>query len=474
MSRLGLATVVVSLVSATAFSSASAAPFLRSAQAVREETAFDPEPNAAHLTYQGGPMIQHVKVFLIFYSPGYQYKTQLVNFYTTIVQSAHVDMLQEYDVTAYKVRRGSYLGLFEDSNANPTSVKSINPQSYLNGLLTNNKVPKPDDDTLYMMYFPSNIDPTLSGSHSCVAGGGFCAYHSSFSFNGQNAYYGVMPDTPTRCTPGCGPSGFAGLTDVSSHELIEAMTDPDVGQNNVAWYDNANGEIGDICATGGTSEYGTVDGFTVQKEWSNSLNACILTNPKFNVNDFTVAAAPATVDVPVGGHATTVLTLTKTANSMADTVALSAPTPPTGLNASFMPTSVSSDNGTSTVTIAAAPTASVGATKITVTLKGTSVTHMQDINVNVVPPPDMAMPVPDLAMGGGGNGGGGGGGGTGGNGGGGGGGGGGTGGGGTGGTGGGGGDGGCSCSFGGGGGLGVGWIGGALLFLGLALRRRRA
>src|SRR5689334_23871274 len=64
-------------------------------------TGLAPVPNAttAHLTYQGGPMIQHVKIFLVFYSPGYQYKDQLVKFYQGIVQSAYVDMLQEYDQT---------------------------------------------------------------------------------------------------------------------------------------------------------------------------------------------------------------------------------------------------------------------------------------------------------------------------------------------------------------------------------------
>jgi hypothetical protein len=35
------------------------------------------------------------------------------------------------------------------------------------------------------------------------------------------------------------------LTSTSSHELCEAITDPIPGQG---WYDDANGEIGDICA----------------------------------------------------------------------------------------------------------------------------------------------------------------------------------------------------------------------------------
>ena len=58
------------------------------------------------------------------------------------------------------------------------------------------------------------------------------------------------------------------LTSTSSHELSEAITDPIPGQG---WYDDNNGEIGDICAWK-TKQLGS---FTIQLEWSNSANNCI-------------------------------------------------------------------------------------------------------------------------------------------------------------------------------------------------------
>ena len=421
---------------------------------------FSPVPNApsAHLVDNGGPMINHVKIFLVFYSPGYQYKDKLVQFYTAITQSAHVDMLQEYDNKAgYKIRRGSYLGLFEDTNANPSSVKSVNPQTYINGLITAKKVPAPDDDTLYMIYFPSNINPTGPGGSSCVSGGSFCAYHSSYALSGgQNVYFGVMPDTPDDCSPGCGPSGFTGLTDVSSHEMIEAMTDPDVGQNNVAWYDDQNGEIGDICATG-ADETAVVDTWTVQKEWSNELNDCVATNPKYTANDFSLTA-DMTVTVAQGGMTTAMVSLTKVSGA-AETVALTA-TAPTGLTASFSPASISSDAGKSTLTISAGATAMIGMSKLTVKAAGMSATKTQDITVNVVAPPDMAMAQGGNGGSGGGGNGGNGGGGNGGNG---------TGGNGN--NGGGGNDSGCSI---GGGSIAGSWAVAGLVLLALAFRRRRS
>ena len=335
----------------------------------------------AKLTYHGGPMIQHVKVFLVFYSPGHQYKDELVKFFTGITQSAHVDMLQEYDQASYKIRRGSYLGLFEDTNVNPATVTKVDPAKYLKGLLAAKKVPDPTDDTLYMLYFPNKIDSIdPSGTSSCIVPSGpFCAYHHSFAQGTQNVYYGVMPDQ-TAC--GCGPAGFAGFSVVSSHEFVEALTDPDVG-NHKAWNDDTQGEIGDIC--GGEAEV-VVDTWTVQPEWSNELNKCAATNPKYSVNDFTMAAAPTSVMVPQGGSVTTKLTLSKAAGT-ADTVTLTASAPAgSGLVGSLSPGSASSDNGSSTLTITADATANLGAAKITVTGKnmGDTVTRTQDIDVTVV------------------------------------------------------------------------------------------
>jgi hypothetical protein len=58
------------------------------------------------------------------------------------------------------------------------------------------------------------------------------------------------------------------LTSTSSHELCEAITDPVPG---TGWYDDANGEIGDICAWQ-TRKLGA---YTVQLEWSNAQRRCV-------------------------------------------------------------------------------------------------------------------------------------------------------------------------------------------------------
>src|SRR5260370_9533801 len=73
--------------------------------------------------------------------------------------------------------------------------------------------------------------------------------------------------------PGC--SGCTGglavldaLTSTTSHELCEAITDPIPGQG---WYEDNNGEIGDICAWK-TRKLGN---YTIQLEWSTKAGSCI-------------------------------------------------------------------------------------------------------------------------------------------------------------------------------------------------------
>jgi len=107
------------------------------------------------------------------------------------------------------------------------------------------------------MFFIVSI---MGGNKSCQ---NYCGYHNHVG----KVYYAVMP-YPT-CN-GClgGMTAFDALTGTSSHELCEAITDPVPGSG---WYDNANGEIGDICAW----NFKKVAGYTVQLEWSNAQGKCV-------------------------------------------------------------------------------------------------------------------------------------------------------------------------------------------------------
>jgi hypothetical protein len=100
------------------------------------------------------------------------------------------------------------------------------------------------------------------------------------AYKSSSAYYAVMPyEVGNR---GCRPAtnSFDDVTTIASHELVEAITDPGVGLNRLAWYDRANGESADICA-GPSSAVSIVGGdgvsYSVQRIWSNRAHACIVT-----------------------------------------------------------------------------------------------------------------------------------------------------------------------------------------------------
>ena len=98
---------------------------------------------------------------------------------------------------------------------------------------------KPDDNTIYMTYFPPGMTIDLLGSLSCQV---FCGYHHSYSSAVYGTiYYGVHPDLGGNCALGCGVSStrFEDLTAVTSHELSEVVTDPAVNAQGGPAYPDA-------------------------------------------------------------------------------------------------------------------------------------------------------------------------------------------------------------------------------------------
>src|SRR6476660_6905882 len=234
-------------------------------------------PAGAHLSYFGGPIISNVQVIQVLYGSG-SYNSQVAgntsptigNFFADITSTGLISLLQQYNTpvsggTGQTFGNGTFAGLFQIVPAagnNGSTITDAQIQSELLSQITAGHLPAPvldaqgNPNTLYMIFFPPGKTISPGGSNSCQAGG-FCAYHGTTSslFNGKNVLYGVMPDMQSGLcsTGGCGNAGvFGNYTSVTSHELVEAMTDADVGIATtfappLARYDQVNGEIGDIC-----------------------------------------------------------------------------------------------------------------------------------------------------------------------------------------------------------------------------------
>jgi hypothetical protein len=223
---------------------------------------------SARLTYRNGPLIATVEVVTIFWGAGWERPAQqkligqINNFFDDILTSTLIDELGEYNVPKYTIGHGRRTATATITTpALGASVTDAAAQKFVKQQITKKAVPKATKNTLYFVYVQPGVRVVMGGSASCQA---FCGYHNAID---AKTFYAVMP------YPGC--SGCTGslsvldaLTSTSSHELCEAITDPVPG---TGWYDDANGEVGDICAWK-TKKIGT---HTVQLEWSNKANRCV-------------------------------------------------------------------------------------------------------------------------------------------------------------------------------------------------------
>lgn len=219
------------------------------------------------LTYRNGPLLTNVEVFTLFWGSGWQKApasgliSQINQFFTYIVASPLIDQLAEYSVAGKTIGHGKFLGTLTVTSPAPgKTVQDSAIQNLVQQQITSGAVPKPGPNTLYVVYVESGVTVEQGGSGSCQS---FCGYHDSF---GSNIFYGVLPYPDCAGCTG-GQDTFTALTVTTSHELCEAITDPIPGQG---WYDDNNGEIGDICAW----KTKTVGKYTVQQEWSNKAGQC--------------------------------------------------------------------------------------------------------------------------------------------------------------------------------------------------------
>jgi hypothetical protein len=365
-------------------------------------------PAGAHLTYFGGPIISNVQVIQVLYGSG-SYNAQVAgttsptmgNFFADITTTGLITLLQQYNTpvsggTGQTFGNGTFAGLFQIVPAagnNGSTITDTQIQNELLAQINAGHLPAPTNDalgnpnTLYMIFFPPGKTISQGGSNSCQAGG-FCAYHGTTSslFNSKHVLYGVLPDMQagSGCSSGCGTSTvFGNYTSVTSHELVEAMTDADVGIATtfaapLAWYDQTNGEIGDICngQQGSYTANGTT--YTIQLEFSNSASNCV-NFPVVSGPNFSLSASPSSLTVTQGSSGSSTIAVTPS-GGFTGSVSLSTSALPSGVTASF---GTNPTTGSSVVTFTASSTATTGTTSVTITGTSGTLSHTTSISLTV-------------------------------------------------------------------------------------------
>ncbi len=199
-------------------------------------------------------------------------------------------------------------------------------ESWLTTKLTTTGSPlgTPDSSTLYLIFYPSAATITEGGGTQCTAFGG---YHYEISVNGAPVMYAVLPRC-TTCGPGASP--IDSLTGATSHEMIEAATDPfpvsnpayaGPDQSYAVWTMLLYGEVGDMCVFDPAAFYTpSTYNHMVQRTWSNVAAAkgadpCVPALPNenfffavpdlrdpvhYNMPSFGISGTTAGLKVPIG------------------------------------------------------------------------------------------------------------------------------------------------------------------------------
>jgi hypothetical protein len=218
------------------------------------------------MTNHGGPVMTDMKIITVTFV-GDAKRDEKRTFDDTITKTAWWDAVTR----GYGIHRGSGGGYVElpDTVSNQTLDNDTQLIPMLQKLVTDGKLPAPDANTIYALYFPQSTTIQLLGMSSCQT---FGAYHdyTHFTAGGQDVLgaFAVMPD--------CGNGFSAGA---ASHEFIEAATDPHPFTTktppdpfsfylyNDAWCPAGGYEVADMCE----GQKGAPEGnYTVARSWVNA------------------------------------------------------------------------------------------------------------------------------------------------------------------------------------------------------------
>jgi hypothetical protein len=230
--------------------------------------------------YQGGPLLTSVTAQALFLgsdwnntspgNPNPASTTYFNSYLKYLVYSPYMDMLH---AEGYGVGRGTAANGVVD----PVSLPQGNPNAFLDDgtiqtdiqqQITAGKLQSPGPNNLYVVFVEDNVPVEFSpgGPNSINA---FAGYHSFFSGSDASGHstiinYAVIPVSGGSVGNAYGTVGLTPaqeMTVAASHEVAEAVTDPQVGSS-LGWYDYYNqGEIGDVVA----GEYVFLHNYAVQR-----------------------------------------------------------------------------------------------------------------------------------------------------------------------------------------------------------------
>jgi hypothetical protein len=240
------------------------------------------------ISYHGGPVIHGTtNVYYIWYgdwaSQNAGANALLTNLAQHIGGSGYFNINTTYysgSVThSYVSNSVNYAGSTTDSYSKGKTLSDQNIQDIVAAAISGGRLPKDTN----AVYFVLTTPDVTESSGFCTQ---YCGWHTHGTISGSDIKYAFIGDPETQCPSGCeeqtasSPNnnpGADGMASIISHELEEAVSDPDLN----AWYDSTGQENADKCAwTFGTtyhasngSLYNQVWGgvqYLIQRNWVNA------------------------------------------------------------------------------------------------------------------------------------------------------------------------------------------------------------
>jgi hypothetical protein len=241
----------------------------------------------------GGPVIQQVHVHLVFWGNAWggsptPTAQQVRDAVQTLLDSPYMLGLSQYGA----IGRGTLNGMTIFTATNPpNNFTDKNVTDFLTARMNDGTLPQPwtDHSRLYVVVMPQGINSSVAGRNG---------EHSFFTFSATINNFITISER-TRFAWVTNDGTLSTVTQIFSHELVEAVTDPEgtaiVGVTGTCSFSGSWCEIGDICSTNDT-----VDGVSVQTYWSDEDGACIA--PK-RVLEISLQLDHCRIGMVVGGAA---------------------------------------------------------------------------------------------------------------------------------------------------------------------------
>jgi hypothetical protein len=236
------------------------------------------------INYHGGPvMLGTTNVYYIWYGnwSGNSATTILTDLANGIggspyfnINTTYYNGANQHVSNSVNYAKSTNVGYTHGTSLSDSAVQAVVSDAVSSGALPT------DTNGVYFVLTSADVNES---SGFCTQ---YCGWHTHGSIGGSDIKYSFVGN-PDRCPSACeaqttGPNGNAGadgMASIISHELEEAVTDPDLN----AWYDRQGAENADKCAwTFGTtstasngSSYNVTFGsrqYLIQRNWVNSGN----------------------------------------------------------------------------------------------------------------------------------------------------------------------------------------------------------